>query len=163
MSSITIRCPACGENYETWRRGSSNAVFHPALATDPEYLREWRSVACPGCTHVVELGLLVLDDDDVWRVSPFAGHASDVSVAGPPGGQISYRRRESEAPGAATAQTAEEAKTRQRALSVIDGRAPDVGAGAQREAVELALRVGVLDETEAARGQAWVKKHARQG
>ena len=48
------------------------------------------AATCPECGTLIQFGLLMPDDDDVWRVSRFAGRADDVTVVRPPGGGVAY-------------------------------------------------------------------------
>jgi len=117
------------------------------------------TTTCRNCGQVIQFGLLILDGDEVWRVSPFAGHADDVRLAEPPGGKVAYEPRTAPEAGATVSGlTAGDLQARQRALAAIEGRAPGVGAGAERDAVGLALELGVLDEEETGRARAWLAR-----
>ena len=110
---------------------------------------------------MTDVNLLIVDRDEVWRLSPFAQQVVDAGVAasGPPGGQIAY---EAERPRPQRIRTDAELEARRRALSVIEGRT-HAGAGARREALELALREGVLEDDEVARAQACLRALAHGG
>jgi DNA-directed RNA polymerase subunit RPC12/RpoP len=62
---ITIRCPGCGDLYETWWRPSVNVDLDPGL-DDPAYLEEATTGACPACGRRIALGGLVVRGD-VWE------------------------------------------------------------------------------------------------
>ena len=64
---LTVRCPRCGEVYETQHRASINAELDPALAADEAYVDEMTSGTCPACGHKVALGGLVVRGND-WEV-----------------------------------------------------------------------------------------------
>ena len=152
--TMTIECPRCAHRYEDRYRASIDAALEGETSVEDDYWREASSTICPACARVIQFGLLVLEEDDVWRVSRYAQMSADVSVVRPPGGQVAY---ESRSTAGGIGGVTEESEVRRRAVSVIEGRAPDVGAGAQREAVELALRVGALDDAERARARAWLR------
>lgn len=158
-SRLSIECPApgCGHRYEDRDRA-------PLIATVSSHVvevnrRQQSTTSCPKCGQVVELGLLMLDDDGLWRISRFAGHADDVTVMRPPGGKVSYGPPpEREATGKAIGLSSAELRIRSRALLVMEGRALNVALGVQRDALELALHEGVLDEGQAAEARAWLDR-----
>ena len=160
---MTIECPAghCRHRYEDRNRSSLIGPVGADTAAVEVNRQQQSTTSCPECGQVIEFGLLMLDDDGVWRVSRFAGHADDVTVMRPPGGNVSYtapRRQEHSAPPAGM--SAAELKLRERALAVISGEAA-VTSGVQRDALEVALEVGVLDEQEAAAARAWLARRPR--
>lgn len=63
---VSVECPACRHRYETWHRASINLSLDPEM--DEEYIREVSTGTCPECGHVVELGVLVVQPDGLWRL-----------------------------------------------------------------------------------------------
>ncbi len=157
---MTIQCPApgCGHRYEDRDRASLIAALGADTAAVEVNARQESTTRCPKCGQVIDFGLLMLDDDGLWRVSRFAGKAHDVTVMRPPGGGVSYDPPKAEPPTSAIALSPTELKIRDRALAVIEERAPSVAQSARRDAVDLALEVGVLDETEVAWARLWLER-----
>ena len=166
---MTIECSAagCGHQFADRNRASLITALGADTATVELNLHQQSTTSCPECGGTIELGLLMLDDDGVWRVSRFAGHADDVTVIAPPGGGVSYAAVGDQAPGDARSGserpplpglTANTLKLRDRALAVLEGRAPDVSPAAQRDAVELALEAGVLHGGELSEASAWLER-----
>jgi len=166
---MTIECPAssCGHHFADRNRASLIAALGSQVDATEVNHEQQSTTRCPECGRAVEFGLLMLDDDGVWRVSRFAGHANDVTVIRPPGGGVSYGTGIAELPGepsqpppGATWLSAGELKARDRALAVVEGRAPNVPLAARHDAVEVALEAGVLSGNEAAVAGAWLAQHA---
>ncbi len=157
---MTIEC-GCGHRYEDRDRASLVSALGADVAAMEVNRRQASTTRCPKCGQVIELGLLMLDDDDIWRVSRFAGKARDVTVMRPPGGGVSYRGPSAKASGKALALSPAELRVRDRALAVIEGRTRGVGPGVRREAVELALEAGVLDRAEVAAARRWLEPGPR--
>lgn len=167
---MTIECPVqgCGRRFEDRDRASLITALGADLAAVEVNNRQEATTGCPSCGRRIELGLLMLEDDGVWRVSPFAGHADDVTLTRAPGGPVSYQRpapapRRGPVESGPAGETAPaERRIRERALAVLAGRAAGVAADARHEAVELALAGDVLDATEAAAARAWLgDRHGR--
>lgn len=154
---MTIKC-RCGHRYEDRDGASLIAAPGADIAALEVNRRQESTTTCPKCGRVIQLGLLVLDDDGVWRISRFAGQAHDVTVMRPPGGGVSYQPPEAEATDRAIALSPAQLKIHDRALAVIEGRARGVATGVQRDAVELALDAGVLDQGEVASARAWLQR-----
>jgi hypothetical protein len=149
---MIIECPAPGCAHRFMGSGAP-------LGFAGGRFRQASTVNCPSCGQVIQFGLLIRDDGEVWRVSRFAGHADDVRLSEPPGGDVSYQLLRVLEAGEAIAGLAEaELRARQRALWAIDGNAQRVGAEAKREAVELALELGVLDDDETDRARSWLRQ-----
>ena len=162
-AKLTIECPGCARRFET--RDSASLVTSrdaDGAAVELNLLRQ-SATACPGCGARIELGLLVLDEDGLWRVSRFAGHADDVTVIGAPGGNVSYTLPRRSAPAGPSGLSQSGRAVRERALAVIDGRTRRVSGSAQREALEQALEAGVLEEHEAKAARAWLGARAPWG
>ena len=157
---MTIEC-RCGHRYEERDRASLIATLGADVAAVEINPRQESTSSCPKCGQLIELGLLMLDDDGVWRISRFAGQARDVTVMRPPGGGVSYQPPKADGTGRATTLPPGELRVRDRALAAIEGRARGVATGAQRDAVELALDAGVLDEAEVAAARAWLERRPR--
>ena len=171
---MRIECPAegCGHRFDDRNRAS----LITALAADTSAVevntRQESATTCPACGASIQFGLLMPDDDGVWRVSRFAGHAEDVTVISPPGGGVAYGPQEAATiPGPADGSPAtrvpsrhlsdNECKLRERALAALEGRAPGVSPAAQIDAVELALDTGVLQGDEAVAARAWRERRLR--
>ena len=158
---MTIECPGCGHRFEDRDRAS----LIVAAGADVGELRVNRpqssTTTCPECGQPIEYGLLLLDDDGLWRVSEFAGHADDVTLMRPPGGEVSYAAPAPEDTGEPSGLTPAELEARGRALAAIEGRARGVPPDAQREAVELALESGVLGEAESTGARQWLESRPR--
>jgi predicted RNA-binding Zn-ribbon protein involved in translation (DUF1610 family) len=60
-----VRCPGCGDVYETQFRGSINLDLDPEM--DEAYIEEMTTGTCPSCGRKVNLGGLVVRGD-VWEV-----------------------------------------------------------------------------------------------
>lgn len=149
---MVIECPAPGCAHRFLGKSAALAppVGHQSLPS---------TTTCPTCGRVIQLGLLILESDEVWRVSRFAAHADDVRLSKPPGGEIAYEPVTAPEMGSTVSGlTAGHLQARQRALAAIEGRTPGVGAGAVRDAVGLALELGVLDEEETARARRWLER-----
>jgi len=157
---MTIEC-GCGHRYEDRDRASLIAALGADVAALEVNRRQESTTGCPKCGEVIELGLLMLDEDGVWRISRFAGQAHDVTVMRPPGGGVSYEHPRAEATGRAIALSSTELKIRDRALAVVEGRARGVAPDVQRDAVELALDAGVLDQAEVAAARSWAQRSPR--
>ena len=162
-AKLTIECPGCARAFETRDSASLLTPRGADTAAVELNLLQQSATACPGCGERIELGLLVLDEDGLWRVSRFAGHADDVTVIGAPGGSVSYSLPPRTAPVAPSGLSASARAARERALAVIDGRTRRVSGSAQREALELALEAGVLDEREAQAARSWLRARAPWG
>jgi hypothetical protein len=54
---VTVDCPKCGLRYQDWCRASINLDLE---SFDDEYLDRASSAVCPGCTHKVYFGTLVV-------------------------------------------------------------------------------------------------------
>lgn len=65
IENITVRCPACKHKYEDWYRASVNLELDDF---DDDYVRKASTATCPQCGHVVECGVLVVDQDGTWRM-----------------------------------------------------------------------------------------------
>ena len=65
IETITVRCPGCQHEYEDWYRASMNLGMDDF---DDDYIRRASTATCPKCGHVVNLGVLVVDGEGVWRV-----------------------------------------------------------------------------------------------
>ena len=65
--TINVVCPAegCGFEYKDWHRASLNLAMDDF---DEEYVREASTAKCPSCGHVVELSVLVVAEDGIWRM-----------------------------------------------------------------------------------------------
>ncbi len=61
---ITVACPRCGREYETWHRASFNLGMGEEWT--PEEIEAQTTGTCPQCGHKVRLTALVVDGD-VWR------------------------------------------------------------------------------------------------
>ena len=148
-----IECPASGCAHRFADGRAAPAPGHGG------HLRRPSTTTCPKCGQLIQLGLLILEEDEVWRVSRFAGHADDLRLSYPPGGNVSYEPGKRPETGTHVAGlSAGDLQARRRALSAVAGRAPGIGAAARRDAVEWALELGVLDEEEAARARAWLER-----
>ncbi len=168
-AKMTIECSSagCGHQFSDRNRASLVTALGADIATVELNLHRQSTTRCPRCGATIELGLLMLDDDGVWRVSRFAGHADDVTVIAPPGGGVAYEVGDRDAPGEgrpgserppAPSLTGNALKLRERALAVLEGRAPKVSPAAQRDAVELALEAGVLHGGELSAASAWLQR-----
>ena len=162
-AKLTIECPECANRFEARDSASLVTSRGPDTAAVELNLLQQSATRCPGCGGRIELGLLVLDDDGLWRVSRFAGHADDVTVIGAPGGSVSYALPPRPVPEGPAGLSASARAVRERALAVIDGRTRRVSGTAQREALELALEAGVLEEREADAARAWLRARAPWG
>ena len=148
---MTIECPAAGCRHRFSDRDRASLV-RPASGDTSSVeinLQQQSATSCPECGTSIELGLLMLDDDGVWRISRYAGHSHDVTVMRPPGGSVSYAAPRREEPAPPAGLSPGDVRIRERALAVIAGKAGSISRGLQREALELALEVGVLEEPEA--------------
>jgi hypothetical protein len=88
---MTIECPFCAHRWEDRDRASLIGALGADTGAVELNTQQEATTQCPSCGEVVQFGLLMRGDDDVWRNSPFAGHADDVAVMRPPGGGVSYR------------------------------------------------------------------------
>jgi len=157
---MTIECPAasCEHRYEDRDRASLIQALGADTAAVEINRRQGSTTACPRCGQTIQFGLLMLDDDGVWRVSSFAGQAEDVTVMRPPGGKVSYEAPERQATEDAIELSAGELKIRQRALAAIAGSSAGVAPAVQRDVVELALEAGVLHDAELPDARAWLER-----
>ena len=172
---MRIECPAegCGRRFDDRNRASLITALGADTAGGEVNSQQAAATRCPECGKSIEFGLLMRDDDSVWRVSPFAGHADDVTVVAPPGGGVAYQgavprapdfgsgAAGSEARGPGSGLTGSELTLRDRALAAIAGNAPQVSVAAQLDAVELALEAGVLEGEEVAGARAWLESRRR--
>lgn len=158
---ITIECPRCGHRYADHERGSIEPASAHPISGDREFWKAANTTNCPKCAAKTDVNLLIVDRDEVWRLSPFAQQVADPGVAAssPPGGQIAYAAKPRRPQQALTAAQSE---ARRRALSVIEGRS-HAGVGARREALQLALRGGLLDDDEISRARACLRALADGG
>ena len=172
---MRIECPAegCGRRFAARNRASLIMALGADTADVEVNPQQEAATRCPQCGTSIEFGLLMPEGDGVWRVSPFAGHADDVTVIAPPGGGVAYQGAvpppapgspsgtpEREDSGSAGLSGAE-LTLRKRAAAVIAGDARGVSVAAQLDAVELALETGVLQGEEIARARAWLESRRR--
>lgn len=62
---ITIECPSCGKEFQTWWRPSINLQL---VDFDEDYLREATVKTCPNCKAEVRLDALIVDEEGNWHV-----------------------------------------------------------------------------------------------
>ena len=170
---MRIECPAegCGRRFDDRNRASLITALGADTAGMEVNIQQEAATRCPECGTSIEFGLLMPEGDGVWRVSPFAGHADDVTVIAPPGGGVAYQGAvPPPAPGSGTSErersgpaglSGAELTLRERAAAVIAGDARGVSVAAQLDAVELALETGVLQGEEIARARAWLESRRR--
>lgn len=56
---ITVQCPACGVQFETWHRASMNLDLDNF---DDAYVEEMSTATCPACGTTSSLDSLVVED-----------------------------------------------------------------------------------------------------
>lgn len=171
---MRIECPAegCGRHFDDRDRASLITALGADTGGVEVNTQQEATTRCPECGRTIEFGLLMPEDDGVWRVSPFAGHSDDVTVIAPPGGGVAYQGAPPSALGSSSGASARQGSgpaglsgarltLRERAVAVIAGNAPQVSAAAQLDTVELALEAGVLQGEEVALARAWLKGRRR--
>lgn len=62
---IEVLCPNCGVRYQDWYRPSINLQLDNF---DEEYLRKARTATCPACNTTVDLAVLIVHPDGLWRI-----------------------------------------------------------------------------------------------
>jgi hypothetical protein len=65
---ITICCPTCCYEFQTWWRASINLTLGEEFSD--EYLTELSSKMCPRCGQKISLDVLTVGKDNVWRIGP---------------------------------------------------------------------------------------------
>jgi RecJ-like exonuclease len=65
IETITLVCPTCQKQFETWYRASMNLKLDDF---DEEYVREATVKTCPRCGAEVRLGSLIVGQDGVWML-----------------------------------------------------------------------------------------------
>jgi hypothetical protein len=162
---MTIECPApqCGRRFRDRDRASLLAALGADGAAVELNKRQESTTRCPDCGEVIQFGLLMLDDDGVWRTSRFAGHADDVTVMRPPGGGVAYAQTPADRQVGLRPEDPAGLRpsVRERALAVLEGRVRRVAPGIQRDVLELALDAGALDHAEAAQARALLERGLR--
>ena len=61
---ITVEYPECSAVYGDWFRASMNLMLDDF---DEDYIDEASSATCPNCGHRVDLDVLIIEEDGVWR------------------------------------------------------------------------------------------------
>ena len=64
VEQVTVCCPECHAEYQTYYRASMNLSMDPFSA---KYVRRMSTGKCPVCYSVVQLGTLMVDEDGTFR------------------------------------------------------------------------------------------------
>ena len=65
IQQITIRCPKCGLQFESWWRASINLALDDF---DDAYVQAARVKTCPHCGQKVAMDMLVVSKDGTWLI-----------------------------------------------------------------------------------------------
>ena len=66
IETITLVCPKCQKQFETWYRASMNLKLDDFYE---EYIREATVKTCPKCQTQIQMDSLLVDRDGVWRIA----------------------------------------------------------------------------------------------